>query len=172
MLSNDRKSAGLNMCSMPLVRPKLFRTSRGLIDVLAALEPCSTDLQWYCMELDSCSLYGPNGELRSQAIQDVCNEIKRSHAGVLLSWERAESLARDLHLEDMVLFIATKPEFPPPLWPLNLASPLFEITIQTAENESLYVMTRNEMIITRLLKSLSDCHELFPESAHNPGRSV
>lgn len=156
---------------MPLVRPKLFRTSRGFFDVLAAVEPCSSDLQWYCVELHPgffCSLNSDSDEVRDQAVRDVCAEIEKSSSGVPLPLDRMKFLASNLRREDMALFIAAKTEVPPPSWPLNVASVSYEITIQTAEDQSLYIMTRSESVAARLRQSL-EASELLPETAPKPG---
>jgi len=123
----------------------------GLLDVLGVVEHCSPDLQWYCMELEHGFFCGENGEVWPQAwISDLCNKLERIRSGIPLSWDHVRSLASQLRPEDAVLLIATAPDAAAPSWPLNIASPRFEIAIQNADEQSWHITTRNQVLLSRL----------------------
>ena len=123
-----------------------------LLDVLRAVEPRTTNLNWYCMELDAgFSCDRSSEQVWAQPwIGDVSDELERQQAGIAMAWQRIKSLASRLRPEDKALFIATRPGIAPPRWPLNVGSPRFEMAIQSGDDQSWYITTRNEGVISLL----------------------
>jgi hypothetical protein len=134
------------------------RSSSGLAELLAAIESGSMDFKWYLVEFEAgyFSKEGGPDDYPDRWIADLHDEIERQRAGVSLPWEKVKDLANLMRPPDMALLIAVKPGVPPPSWPLNIASPRFEIAIQGTDDYCWNVTTRNEAIVTQLKERFRD----------------
>jgi hypothetical protein len=98
------------MAIMSIAVSNKVHSGCGLNSLLAALDFCALDFQWYLVEFEAgfFSKVSSSDDHAQEWIRDLCDEGERRRAGVPLPWEKVKALAESMRSPDMTLLIAVR----------------------------------------------------------------
>ncbi|HLJ88959.1 MAG TPA: hypothetical protein VKZ53_19220 [Candidatus Angelobacter sp.] len=128
-----------------------------LAKILAAIQPFAQGLDWHFVDLEPVRLVAPKTEDGDPPswVSNLFQEIRENPNGVKLEWQKLEAFARHIYQTVDAILIGVRPGTHPPIAPVDLSAPEYDVVIQAIDGDVWVITSRNKDLIERVQRNFT-----------------
>lgn len=134
-------------------------SSFDLSEILALIEPFTDGLEWYAFEFEPTFLLGKDGTNKQappEWVLTLWHRIEEAENGIKVDFQEMKKFATYVGQTINALFIAIGSGGTPPVEPIDLNSPQYDIVVQAFDATLWAVTSHDQTLIETIEKHFTD----------------